>query len=261
MVVASTVAWGNMGVKHHKESSPLLAMMVLILLCVLTACIVREWRANPLDSVEKTESCASIGVSIMRSCIPCEVEYLEQFGSHVRNHNLEDWVPEVEPHQRQDLVIACISLCLSGRKLPTMVLICGLVTIYVLKSKVTRKVSSKLEDLSPDQSKEATSEEQTEENDFLRDTASLYQEAVREVDFVTVGRRVGLDDYQIQEIINNQAEQLKGEAKLKYQDWNSSKSSQSRDDLRDDIVAERIKLLPDILVQYKRPQGRAAYGG
>ncbi|KAI8488527.1 hypothetical protein Bbelb_338390 [Branchiostoma belcheri] len=182
-----------------------------------------------------------------------------QCGSYVRNRIAGNSM-QIEPRPNQGLVTAFIYQCMSFIMCLAVLLVLSTLDV---KSHTTWKMEGSSQEENPPlvERKEPIIEDQTGTNDFLRDVASLYQEAVREVDFARVGRRVGLDDYQIQEIINNQAEQLRGEAKLKYQDWNSSKSPQSRDDLRDDIVAERIKLLPDILVQYKRPQGRAAYAG
>ncbi|XP_078696278.1 uncharacterized protein LOC144924674 [Branchiostoma floridae x Branchiostoma belcheri] len=182
-----------------------------------------------------------------------------QCGSYVRNRIAGNSM-QIEPRPHQGLVTAFIYQCMSFIMCLAVLLVLSTLNV---KSHTTWKMEGSSQEENPPlvERKEPITEDQTVKNDFLREVASLYQEAVREVDFATVGRRVGLDDYQIQEIINNQAEQLRGEAKLKYRDWNSSKSPQSRDDLRDDIVADRIKLLPDILVQYKRPQGRAAYAG
>ncbi|XP_035663731.1 uncharacterized protein LOC118407371 [Branchiostoma floridae] len=246
-----------MGLGHRTESSPVLGMVVVILLCILIACMERKG-SSPLGEVKEAESCVS-------TCQPCRVcEATENCAFYKTGKTHGSSIPDIGPYQRHGLVMTCISKCLNlSRELPAVLLIIGVSTLYVLKSRATRntKSTSNQEDLSTMKKSKPASVDVPGENDFLREVASIYQEAVKEVDFATFGRRVGLDDYQIQEIINNQAEELRGEAKLKYHGWHSVKSPQKRDDLRDDIVAERIKLLPDILVQYRQPQRRVAYAG
>ncbi|XP_019637604.1 PREDICTED: uncharacterized protein LOC109479959 [Branchiostoma belcheri] len=234
-----------MGVVLRVHSSP---FILTFFICVLIVFFERQ-DAAPVDGFREA----------MSSTVCCSLCVAEQCGSYVRNH-ISGNSMQREPRPHQGIVTTFIYQCMGFIMCLAVLLV--LPTLNV-KSLTTWKLegSSRKENTPLVEGKEPIIEDQTGTNDFLRDVASLYQEAVREVDFARVGRRVGLDDYQIQEIINNEAEQLRGEAKLKYHDWNSSKSPQSRDDLRDDIVADRIKLLPDILVQYKRPQGRAAYAG
>ncbi|CAH1259405.1 Hypp2272 [Branchiostoma lanceolatum] len=241
-----------MGMGYRSNASPFMAFFT----CVLIAFIVWQ-ETNPAHGVEDTESRTTC--ECCQICNPCEGA--EHYGFCVTERKHGNTIPDIEPHQHQGLVMACIFRCLSSRKLPTVLLVLGLSTFYVWKSHTIKKSKGPAEEevLSPVERRKQT--DLPGANDFLREVASLYQEAVREVDFATFGRRVGLHDYQIQEIINTQAEELRGEAKLKYGNWYPTRSGEGRDDLRDDIVAERIKLLPDILVQYKQLQRRVAYAG
>ncbi|XP_066278806.1 uncharacterized protein [Branchiostoma lanceolatum] len=269
-----------MGMGYHSNASPFMAFFT----CVLIAFIVWQ-ETNPAHGVKDTES--RTACECCQICNPCEPcgDHIdrgtsglgkcdayprksaqrqrgeEHYGFCVTERKHGNTIPDIEPHQRQGLAMACIFQCLSSRKLSTVLLVLGLSTFYVWKSHTIKKSKGppEEEDLSPVERRKQT--DLPGANDFLREVASLYQEAVREVDFATFGRRVGLHDYQIQEIINTQAEELRGEAKLKYGNWYPTRSGEGRDDLRDDIVAERIKLLPDILVQYKQLQRRVAYAG